>query len=203
MVQRYQHKRSEIPGSEPLANDIGVGEIAVNLEDGLLFSKKADNTIVPVGGATGGGDGPTFTTSDTAPVSPAVNDRWFNSDTLREKIYYDDGVTEQWVDVLPIQAYPTGFDTIHIVTVADQDYYLSAAMPEEVNWQSMNAKCVSGSCTVDLYINDALIPGTTINVDQTDQSVPVNQVAAVGQSVFIRVSNNSDATDLTINLVRG
>lgn len=45
-----QLKRSETSGSIPSAADIAVGELAVNLADGALYSKKTDGSIIEVGG---------------------------------------------------------------------------------------------------------------------------------------------------------
>ena len=50
MATTVQHKRSETTGAEPVAGDILVGEIAVNLTDGKLFSKKSDGTVVTLAG---------------------------------------------------------------------------------------------------------------------------------------------------------
>jgi len=50
MTTTVQHRRSETTGSEPAAGDILVGELAVNLADGKLFSKKTDGTIVTLAG---------------------------------------------------------------------------------------------------------------------------------------------------------
>jgi hypothetical protein len=44
-----QLKRSETTGSIPAAGDIAVGELAINLADGLLYSKKTDGSIIEVG----------------------------------------------------------------------------------------------------------------------------------------------------------
>ena len=45
-----QIKRSETTGAEPVAGDLAVGELAVNLTDKKIFSKKTDGTIVALGG---------------------------------------------------------------------------------------------------------------------------------------------------------
>lgn len=50
MTTTVQHKRSETTGAEPASGDILVGEIAVNLTDGKLFSKKTDGTVVTLAG---------------------------------------------------------------------------------------------------------------------------------------------------------
>lgn len=50
MATTVQLKRSETTGSIPTAGDIAVGELAVNLADGTLYSKKTDGSIIEVGG---------------------------------------------------------------------------------------------------------------------------------------------------------
>lgn len=49
MTTVVQLKRSETSGAIPTAADIAVGELAVNLADGLLYSKKTDGSIIEVG----------------------------------------------------------------------------------------------------------------------------------------------------------
>lgn len=46
-----QFKRSETASDAPVASDLAVGEIALNLEDKLFYSKKSDGTVVNMGGA--------------------------------------------------------------------------------------------------------------------------------------------------------
>lgn len=43
-------KRSETPGVTPLSAALRVGEIATNLADGRIYSKRSDGTIISVGG---------------------------------------------------------------------------------------------------------------------------------------------------------
>lgn len=50
MTTIVQLKRSETSGVVPAANDIAVGELAVNLADGSLYSKRTDGSIIEVGG---------------------------------------------------------------------------------------------------------------------------------------------------------
>ena len=45
-----QVKRSETTGSEPTAEDLAVGELAINMADKKIFSKKNDGTVVTLGG---------------------------------------------------------------------------------------------------------------------------------------------------------
>ena len=71
-----QLKRSETTGAVPTASDIAVGELALNLADGALYSKKTDGSIIEVGGYN-----PDFFTipgtidlGDLAGVDPTVYD---------------------------------------------------------------------------------------------------------------------------------
>jgi len=50
MATVVQLKRTETPGSVPTVTDIAVGELAVNLADGALYSKRTDGSIIEVGG---------------------------------------------------------------------------------------------------------------------------------------------------------
>ena len=45
-----QIKRSETPGAAPTGANLAVGELAVNLADNKIFSKKTDGTVVSLGG---------------------------------------------------------------------------------------------------------------------------------------------------------
>ena len=71
-----QLKRSETSGAIPTVSDIAVGELAVNLADGALYSKKTDGSIIEVGGYN-----PDFFTipgtidlGDLAGIDPTVYD---------------------------------------------------------------------------------------------------------------------------------
>jgi hypothetical protein len=50
MTTVIQLKRSETSNAVPTAGQIAVGELAVNLADGTLYSKKTDGSIIEVGG---------------------------------------------------------------------------------------------------------------------------------------------------------
>jgi hypothetical protein len=55
MANKIILKKSSVAAKTPLSTDLDVGELAVNLVDQKLYSKKSDGTVVLVGsGATGG-----------------------------------------------------------------------------------------------------------------------------------------------------
>ena len=67
MANKVVIKRTSVVGREPLATDIDVGELAVNLADKKLFTKDGAGTVIQLGGGSGTGDvvGPT-SSSDNA-----------------------------------------------------------------------------------------------------------------------------------------
>ena len=79
--------------------DVNTGTIStgdVLKWDGSAWTAQADAT----GG--GGGSGANVTISDTIPPgSPSAGDLWWESDTGRLKIYYQDTDSSQWVDTNP------------------------------------------------------------------------------------------------------
>ena len=51
-MSKYGHTRLEVAGKKPDTGDIEIAEIAVNTEDGLLYSKKSTGEIISVGGSS-------------------------------------------------------------------------------------------------------------------------------------------------------
>ena len=74
-----QIKRSETTGAEPVAGDLAVGELAVNLVDKKIFSKKTDGTVVALGGVEVDGGGSATSVATISFADTAFSD--FNVDT--------------------------------------------------------------------------------------------------------------------------
>ncbi len=55
MANTILHKRSSTANATPSAGSLTVGELAINSEDGKLFTKKSNGTVVEIGGGGGGG----------------------------------------------------------------------------------------------------------------------------------------------------
>jgi len=66
--------------------------------------------------------------SDVAPTSPSDGDLWFKSDTLDLYIYYDDGVTSQWVQAAGSTS-NSGGSSSSSSTIPFTKFYLSASQP--------------------------------------------------------------------------
>jgi hypothetical protein len=54
MANIIKLKRSETAGSSPASGDLEVGEVCMNVVDGVLYAKKIDGTIVTVAQKNGG-----------------------------------------------------------------------------------------------------------------------------------------------------
>ena len=51
MAQIIKLKRNLSTGNKPTTSDLEIGELAMNVADGKLYTKKTDNSVVEVGGA--------------------------------------------------------------------------------------------------------------------------------------------------------
>ena len=78
-------------------------------------------TVTITGGGGGGNGNANVSVSSTAPGSPRANqDFWFDSETGKLKIYYDDGSSSQWIDAFinnPGPQGPTGPSGPILVTI--------------------------------------------------------------------------------------
>lgn len=70
MSNTLQQKRSSVAGKQPLASDLEVGELAINLADKLIFTKDGGGTIIQLGG--GGATTNALVKNPVAGVSQAI-----------------------------------------------------------------------------------------------------------------------------------
>ena len=64
----------------------------------------ANSTWTDIGGGSSGGS---ITVSDTAPLSPTSGQLWYNSSSGRTYLYYEDGTSNQWVEIGSAAVSPT------------------------------------------------------------------------------------------------
>lgn len=85
MANKLLLKRSSVALKVPLATDLDVGELAVNLTDQKLYSKKPDGTVILVGSGLGGaGDvqGPVSSTDNAIAVFDGTNGKVIKNSQL-------------------------------------------------------------------------------------------------------------------------
>lgn len=87
-------KKSDVSGKIPTVEDLEYGELAVNYTDGVLYYKTSTDTVnwfaAKIKNTTG-----------TTPVEPLPGELWWDPDVGSLFIYYDDGTTQQWVEISP------------------------------------------------------------------------------------------------------
>lgn len=69
------------------------GALAIDTVNNLLYIRTNSAWEIASGG------GASVTTSDGAPVDPEDGDLWYETDTGSMFVYYDDGASQQWVEV--------------------------------------------------------------------------------------------------------
>jgi hypothetical protein len=79
MATVVQIKRSETGGAAPVGADLAIGELAVNLVDKKIFSKKTDGTVVALGGVEVNDGGAATSVATISFADTAFSD--FNVDT--------------------------------------------------------------------------------------------------------------------------
>jgi len=97
MANVIKLKQSSVVGRVPTISNLVQGEIAVNTADEKIYTKNSSGAIVELG------KGSEFTSSNTAPSSPADGAHWFDPQTA---ILYV-RVTGQWLDIATAGGAPT------------------------------------------------------------------------------------------------
>ena len=86
--------------SQPIGNLSDVSNASPSNGQALIWNASG-NTWQPGTVSGGGGGSANVPTQDDPPSSPLDGDLWWESDTAKLKVYYDDGNTTQWVDASP------------------------------------------------------------------------------------------------------
>lgn len=99
-------KRSSVSGKVPTTADLQIGEIAINLADGKIYTRNATGVIQL--SSSGGGGSASVTIGTTPPSTPTAGQFWYDSQNGALKVYYADADSSQWVDVIGTVVGPIG-----------------------------------------------------------------------------------------------
>jgi hypothetical protein len=108
-VNLYRDAADRLKTDDALQADGGIitvttaGTPTLSLPDGALAIDTTNNLLYIRTNSTweiaSGGGGASVTTSDGAPADPESGDLWYETDTGSMFVYYDDGDSQQWVEV--------------------------------------------------------------------------------------------------------
>lgn len=172
MATKIIPKKSSEAGKVPLASQLDPGELAINLADAKLYTKRTDGTVIlltPTGG--GGGGGSSVTVSETAPLSPSSGDLWWDSAAGQLLIYYSDSDSSQWVEANSPgtgpqgptgQGVPTGGTTGQVLAKTSNTNYdtqwvtVSTGGGSEVTWLRYALDGAEGSNASYTYTSGTL-----------------------------------------------
>ena len=109
-------------------------------------------------------------------------------------------VPDENVDLGYVPAVAAPIHTLHVETVADQDYVLTYDAPYAGTITTLRAKTESGTCTVTGAINGTPLGGTACSAATTaDEEAHASANAySKGDEIKITVSSNSAAIDLEV-----
>lgn len=107
-VNLYRDAADRLKTDDAFQSDGGIitvttaGTPTLSLPDGALAIDTTNNLLyIRTGGVweIASGGGASVTTSDAAPSAPDDGDLWYETDTGSMFVYYDDGTSQQWVEV--------------------------------------------------------------------------------------------------------
>ena len=126
MANQIILKKSSVAGKIPLATDLEVGEIAVNLADAKLYSKNASGTVISVGG---GGSG----SGDVVGPSSATDNALTRFDSTTGKLIQNS------VGILSDTGSLSGITDVQNISYVDFDTTYSTALTTgQLGWDSTN-----------------------------------------------------------------
>ena len=118
----------------------------------------------------------TFTASDDSPLNPSAGDIWFESDTGKTFIYYDQAWVEigSATDLSDILSDNDGDTLVQVEASTDEDKIrFSTAGTERMTISSAGAVAMTGDLTVD---GDLTVSGTTTTLNTTELLVEDNKI---------------------------
>ncbi len=143
-------------------SDINFNSITLDASSGdgkVLAWDQTLEAFVPVDQSASGAN---VAISDNPPSTPSVGDLWWESDAGKLKVYYNDGVTSQWVDASPIG-----------ITAE------TATSSQQVQIQVKNTSGVTLSKATPVFITGTVGATDVIEVDAGDAS-DLNKMPCVG-----------------------
>ncbi len=151
-ISSIQHKRTEVYGKKPAADDISEGELALNLADGKIFSKNSDGDVVematPSGGDVGAVEGAVIN------ILPPHTGTGYEEDTI---ITLPAGLTWDMFD--RIEVYPCS------VARATSNIYGAVIVSKEVLQANSTTWVATGFMSTSVYVEITATSLTTAEIN--------------------------------------
>jgi hypothetical protein len=116
MTYKIRPKRSNVASKVPLATDLDIGELAINMADQKIYTKTPANAIVELGGGTGADIGDfDFDHSKLQADNPVfkANDQYLTIDSNGPVLVYTNNMSSLWTfDETGNLTLPTGGDIL-------------------------------------------------------------------------------------------
>lgn len=187
MANKLILKRSSVASKVPLATDLEPGELAVNLVDQKLYTKKTDGTVILVGSGISGADGADLTgqTQSATPFETALGVNAGTSNT---------GVNGTFLGYAAGQSHTTGTNStfvgfeagLNTNTGASNTYVGSQAGRSNINGHSNTAIGYQAN-----YTNSNGIRNAIVGMQAMYSNVGGASSVAIGwQSLYANTSGN-------------
>jgi hypothetical protein len=195
MANTLKLKRSAVPGRVPQTSDLQLGELALNTNDGKLYTKKSVggvDTIVDLSAGTAGGA--SVTVSTTPPSSPNDGDLWWDSTNGVLKVFYNDGTSTQWVDANTGAIGPQGVPGAGVISGGTTGQVLAkvSGTDYDTQWANPSQPFPTGGVSGDI-----LLKSSSTNYDTSWTNLDAKARTAVG-SINGQITGFVDRTSSTI-----
>lgn len=125
LYNRILLKKSNVSGKIPTVEDLEYGELAINYNDGILYYKNSSNSVDWFATRI------KYITEET-PTNPTSGELWWDPDAGSLFIFYDNGITQQWIEINAqvLTEGPTGTYTLNGNLIVTGDSTIEGTMYE-------------------------------------------------------------------------
>lgn len=204
MANTILHKRSSTASATPSAGSLTAGELAINVADGKLFTKKSNGTVVEIGGGGGVSDGDkgditvsssgaTWTIDNTA-VTYAKIQNVSATDRILGRSSAGAGVIEEITCTSAGRA---------LIDDADASAQRTTLGLGTIATQASSSVSITGGSLSSVKITDYTEPKTAPTISSGTLTLNLNDAQVFDVSLNANVTtltiSNTDATANTVN----
>ena len=182
-------KKSSTAGKQPLADDLAIAELAINLADKKLYTKNAAGEVIELsGGVNSGGSG-------DKPADPSPGDLYYDEDT--KSLYFWNGTT--WEQIISEDG--AGGDVeLALGELKDVDTTTEAPVDGDfLKWDGTN--WVPASFEADLSLGELKDVDTTTDAPEVDDVLKWDGTNWVPGAAAEQVESLGELTDVDLQTI--